>query len=109
MGSISRKIRRNKAKKFAKNFTKQLRNQIGMFDKLGDQCVLCAAPFDKKSKEQAGEWRVAIYKEKKKVNLYCPKCWTTAEDRIEQERSENDNRISQEGSPSQDSDEGEPI
>jgi hypothetical protein len=48
MGSLKRKLARNKAKKAKK----KMAEQISMFGALGDACEACQKPFDKKSKEQ---------------------------------------------------------
>ena len=46
-----------------------------LFGKLPDKCTGCAAPYDKKSKEQATTWSVTVYEQSERVNLYCPECW----------------------------------
>jgi hypothetical protein len=71
MGGASRKLKRNQEKKAKKDLQKKL----GMFEKLGDECLVCSAPFDKKSKQQVKEWFVVVRKEQGVVNLYCPPCW----------------------------------
>ena len=84
MGSIKRKMARNKAKRKKKQFEKAMKQQLLMFDKLGDECAACQKPFDKKSKEHATTWNVVIRKEDKEnpVRLYCPNCWDTAQEVI---------------------------
>ena len=74
MGSIKRKIARNKAKKAEK----EMKQQMHMFGKLGEECAACQTPFDKKSKEHAMTWNVVVREEEEKVNLYCPECWDKA-------------------------------
>ena len=56
MGSLKRKMARNKAKQAKKD----LKQKIGLFDQLGDECLTCQKPFDKKSKEHAQTWFVAV-------------------------------------------------
>ncbi len=80
MGSLKRKIERNK-KKRAK---KELKDKLGMFDKLGDECLACQEPFDKTSKEQVQSWNVVVRRDKGEVRLYCPKCWQEAQKAIKQ-------------------------
>ena len=75
MGSIERKLQRNKEKQAKKD----MKQKMGLFDKLGDECLTCQRPFDKKSKEQAKSWFVAVRKKENKVNLYCPECWGKAQ------------------------------
>ena len=88
MGSLARKIARNKAKKEKK----EMKQLLSMFEKLGDECAACEAPFDKKSKEQAMTWKVVVREEEKVVRLYCPDCWEQATEAIKQvEESLRDN------------------
>ena len=79
MGSIKRKIARNKAKKAEK----EMKQQMHMFGKLGEECAACQTPFDKKSKEHAMTWNVVVREKEEKVNLYCPECWDRANKIIE--------------------------
>jgi len=92
MGSLSRKMRRNRAKKFAKEFTKQLKSQLHSFGSMGSECLACQKPFDRNSKEHAETWRVVVRKDKEQTNLYCPTCWEAAQKAIKQvEEEQNDN------------------
>tara|TARA_Y100001963_G_C6564416_1_gene345896 strand:- start:16 stop:294 length:279 start_codon:yes stop_codon:yes gene_type:complete len=75
VGSISRKIARNKAKSLKNHFKKK----INMFSSLGDECISCQKPFDKTSKEQVFSWYVVVREDKNQVRLYCPTCWEMAE------------------------------
>jgi predicted RNA-binding Zn-ribbon protein involved in translation (DUF1610 family) len=88
MSGAKRKIQRAKKKRAEK----ELQDKINMFDKLGDACVTCDKPFDKKDREQVQSWNVVVRKKENKVNLYCPECWTKAQDIIEEfTRRQNDN------------------
>jgi hypothetical protein len=88
MSGAKRKIQRAKKKRAEK----ELQDKMFMFDKLGDACLTCDKPFDKKDKEQVQSWNVVVRKKEKKVNLYCPECWTKAQDIIEEfTRRQNDN------------------
>ena len=87
MGSLKRKLSRNKERAAEKRMKKQL----NMFDKLESECAACAAPFDKKSKEHVREWRVVVREKEQIVRLYCPSCWGKAMDLIKQVEEENDN------------------
>ena len=91
MGSIKRKIARNKAKRAKKD----MKEHINMFGKMGDECAACEAPFDKKSKEHAMTWNVVVREKEERVNLYCPECWGKANEIIkdfeEREAKKNDN------------------
>jgi|TARA_R110000824_G_scaffold233821_1_gene422162 hypothetical protein len=75
MGSLERKLQRNKEKQSKKD----MKQKMGLFDKLEDECLACQEPFDKKSKEQAKSWFVAVREQEGKVNLYCPECWEKAQ------------------------------
>jgi uncharacterized protein with PIN domain len=88
MSGAKRKIQRAKKKRAEK----ELQDKINMFDKLGDVCMTCNKPFDKKNREQVQSWNVVVRKKENKVNLYCPECWTKAQDIIEEfTRRQNDN------------------
>ncbi len=74
---MNRKQRRAAAKMAQKSDTKALADKMFQFDKLGDSCLVCDAPFDKKSKEMARTWSVVVADEDT-VRLYCPACWNRA-------------------------------
>ena len=80
MGSLERKIARNKAKKQKK----EMKELLGLFDKMGDECAACLAPFDKKSKEHAMTWKVVVREKEEIVRLYCPDCWDKTTEAIKQ-------------------------
>ena len=88
MGSLKRKMARNKAKQAKKD----LKQKVGLFDKLEDECLVCEKPFDKKSKEDVTSWFVTVREEQGVVNLYCPECWDAAQKVIEEfsNRGNND-------------------
>ena len=74
MGSIKRKMARNKAKRAKRD----IKRHMHMFGKMGQECTSCETPYDKTSKEHAMTWRVVVREAEEKVNLYCPECWETA-------------------------------
>tara|TARA_R100000808_G_scaffold5977_1_gene17968 strand:+ start:1212 stop:1487 length:276 start_codon:yes stop_codon:yes gene_type:complete len=80
MGNMSRKIKRNKKKKAKK----ELATKVALFGKLGDACMTCDKPFDKKDKEQVMSWSVVVREQEEKVNLYCPECWDRAKTIVEE-------------------------
>ena len=82
MGSMSRKIKRNKEKKAKK----ELATKVALFGKLGDVCMTCDKPFDKNNKEQVMSWSVVVREHEEKVNLYCPECWDKAKTIVEEFR-----------------------
>lgn len=74
MSNIERKIQRNKEKRAKK----ELKQKIALFGKLGDECMTCEKPFDKKDREQVENWSVVVRKDANEVRLYCPECWEKA-------------------------------
>jgi len=90
MGSIKRKMARNKAKRAKK----EMKEQLHLFGKLGNECMSCKKPFDKNSKEQVMKWKVVVREEQEKINLYCPECWAGAnkiiKDFMDREADKND-------------------
>jgi len=78
MGSLKRKMLRNKTKRLKKDIQKQMKRQLTMFDKLKDECAMCETPFDKSSKEHAENWKVVVREKEEVVRLYCPECWDKA-------------------------------
>jgi len=71
------------AKSKKRQAEKDLKQKVGMFDKLADECLVCEEPFDKKSKVHAQTWFVTVREKQGTVNLYCPECWETAQRVIE--------------------------
>ena len=90
MGSIGRKMARNQKK----NAKKKMKEQMALFDKLGDECLVCQKPYDKTNKEHVANWFVTVRKQEDTVNLYCPDCWGNAnkiiEDFMEREAKKNE-------------------
>ena len=74
MGSLKRKIARDKAKRAKK----ELKKKMSMFETIGDECAMCQKPFDKKSKEHAMTWNVVVREKEDVVRIYCPDCWDAA-------------------------------
>ena len=90
MGSLKRKLSRNKAKRAEK----EMKQQLAMFGRLDNECSACQEPFDKKSKEHVATWNVVVREKEKIVRLYCPECWTKAIKIVEE--VQNDFRIQSE-------------
>jgi|TARA_R110000824_G_scaffold52075_2_gene144808 hypothetical protein len=78
--SLSRKLKRQKEKE-AKN---ELTKKVGLFGKLEDECLVCQEPFDKKDKDMVMSWSVVVKNDD--VRLYCPTCWGTAKQLVEEMR-----------------------
>ena len=80
MSSANRKLRRSKLKQAKK----QMKETLGLFDKIPNMCLTCGEPYDKTSKEHVTTWSVVVRKKQEKVNLYCPTCWNNAKEFLEQ-------------------------
>ena len=65
-------MNRKQRRAMNKVFGKQAMDKIDLMINLAEQCNICSAPFDKKSKEMAMTWFVDAYKDH--VDLFCPKC-----------------------------------
>ena len=72
--SIKRKLKRQKKK----DAEKEMKQALGLFDKIPEDCLTCKTKFDKKDKRMVSAWQVVVRKEEKLVRLYCPECWNTA-------------------------------
>ena len=78
MSSLSKKIKRQQEKEAKKD----LQEKVGLFNKLGEECLVCQKDFDKKNKEMVMTWSVIVKEEQ--VRLYCPECWDRANKLIEE-------------------------
>ena len=74
---MNREQRRAAAKQAKKNGP-DFEEKISLFGKLGDECLVCEKPFDKKDKEMVMAWHVIVREEEELVRLYCPECWDKA-------------------------------
>jgi len=89
--SLERKLRRTNAKKKKKDAEKALGKKAALFGLLPNKCLTCEAPFDKMNREQVMSWNVVVRQEEEKVHLYCPECWSKAQQIIKdfKERLQN--------------------
>ena len=71
-------VRKVKPKK-DKKAEKELKKKLGLFDQLPDECLTCEEPFDKKNREQVMSWSVVVRRDPDTVRLYCPDCWSKAQ------------------------------
>tara|TARA_Y100001973_G_C5098264_1_gene281260 strand:- start:4 stop:261 length:258 start_codon:yes stop_codon:yes gene_type:complete len=67
--------RKRRSKKRAE---KEMKQKVGMFEKLPDACDACKKDFDKKNKEMVMSWNVVVREAQGVVRLYCPECWDAA-------------------------------
>tara|TARA_R110000824_G_scaffold107651_3_gene254083 strand:+ start:4201 stop:4473 length:273 start_codon:yes stop_codon:yes gene_type:complete len=72
VSSLKKKIRRHQEK----GAKKDLQEKVGLFNKLGEECLVCQKDFDKKNKEMVMSWSVIVKEDL--VRLYCPECWNRA-------------------------------
>ena len=87
MGSLKRKMTRGRAKRAKK----EMKQQLTMFEKIGQNCDMCDKPFNKKLKEHVMTWNVVVREKEEIVRLYCPECWDKANKIIKE--IQNDLRI----------------
>jgi len=85
---VNREQRRAAEKQANKGGNDEMAEKIALFGKLGDACLVCNKPFDKKDKEMVMSWSVVVRKAEEKVNLYCPECWNGALKMLNEARSE---------------------
>ena len=78
MSSFTKKIRRERERAAQQ----ELKEKVGLFDKLADDCLVCQKDFDKKNKEMVMTWSVIVKEDT--VRLYCPECWNKANKLIEE-------------------------
>lgn len=79
---MNRKQRRHMAKKQRAKGNEDLADKIMLFDKLPDQCYMCESAFDKTDKQMVSSWNVVVKEAQQKVSLYCPTCWTMAQEMV---------------------------
>ena len=85
---MNREQRRAAAKQMKKDGTEEVAEKVALFGKLGDECLVCAKPFDKKDREMVMSWSVVVREKEEKVNLYCPDCWNGALDMLKRAKEE---------------------
>ena len=88
MASANKKLERTMARRKSKRAKKDVKQKVGLFDKLENECLSCQKEFDRKSKEQVSSWFVTVRKEGT-VNLYCPDCWLAAKNLVEKMEKDN--------------------
>jgi len=70
-------VRKIKDKKKQKQIKKDLKQKMGLFDRIPEECLACEEPFDRQDREQVMSWSVVVREDD--VRLYCPDCWTKAQ------------------------------
>ena len=74
-----KKIKRNNQKRIQKDLEQEVKEKLGMFDKIGEKCLACKKEFDKTNREMVESWNVVVRESEGIVNLYCPECWDFAQ------------------------------
>tara|TARA_R110000824_G_scaffold143515_1_gene311201 strand:- start:310 stop:588 length:279 start_codon:yes stop_codon:yes gene_type:complete len=90
-------VRKIKDKKKHKQAKKDLKQKLGLFDQLPEECLACEEPFDKQDREQVMSWNVVVKREDDTVRLYCPDCWASAQEIIRDFDQRLKNREQQHG------------
>ena len=62
-----RRLKKNKG-------NEKLAQKISSFSHRPDNCSVCNATFDAKSKDHAMTWRVVVKENPTRVSLFCPQC-----------------------------------
>jgi Zn finger protein HypA/HybF involved in hydrogenase expression len=89
---MNREQRRAAAKQAKQDGNQELSEKITLFGKLGDSCLTCDKPFDKKDKEMVMSWSVVVKEHEGVVRLYCPDCWSRAVEIMEDFRQRLEER-----------------
>ena len=74
-----KKIKRDNQKRIKKGLENEVKEKIGMFEKIGEECLACKDKFDKTNREMVESWNVVVRQDEDIVNLYCPQCWDFAQ------------------------------
>jgi Zn finger protein HypA/HybF involved in hydrogenase expression len=73
-------VRKLKNKKKHKQIQKDVKEKLGLFDQLPEECLACEEPFDRQNREQVMSWSVVVRHDPETVRLYCPDCWSKAQE-----------------------------
>jgi len=77
---MNRKQRRAAVKQAKKDGNEDMIEKVALFGKLGNECLTCNKPFDKKDKEMVQSWSVVVKQET--VRLFCPECINKAKEAL---------------------------
>ena len=78
MAQQTRKMNRKERRASKKVMGEEAQSSIDLMLTL-EKCKICEAIFDRKDKEQANTWFIQVYKQQKRVDLYCPQCFKEKE------------------------------
>ncbi len=79
---LKRAAKKKKDKTVAQESQTKMKKQMGMFDRLPDECSACGKHFPK-TREAHMTWRVVVRTEQKQVRLFCPECQERAAQLVE--------------------------
>ena len=79
---LKRAAKKKKQKTTAQEVQVRLKKQMGMFDRMPNQCSGCEKKFPK-TREAHMTWRVVVKTEEEKVWLFCPECQEKAKKSVE--------------------------
>lgn len=79
MGSMKRKLERQKMLRKKKALDKAMRGVSEQVEKMPKICGECGADFDNTDKEMLNQWRIAVYDDGR-FHLTCPSCGPTPEE-----------------------------
>jgi len=79
---MNRKQKRARASMERKDSNEELSAKVALFGELPEECTACESPYDKTNKEMVTTWNVVVREENEDnpVRLYCPTCWSTAQE-----------------------------
>ena len=83
-------MNRKQRRALKKSQSKDISNKVASFGSLGDECLMCSKPFDKKNREMVMTWSVVV-RDDDDVRLYCPDCWTKATTIVKEYFKEKEN------------------
>tara|TARA_Y100000593_G_C4184838_1_gene273850 strand:+ start:186 stop:431 length:246 start_codon:yes stop_codon:yes gene_type:complete len=69
---MNRKTKRAMKKNMGSEATEKLANQMALFGKLPEACLVCSKEFDKKDSDMIRTWNVVVKQDV--VRLFCPEC-----------------------------------
>jgi len=76
-----RKVNTAKRKKVRKQAQEALKQKTSMLLDMPEECCVCNAAFNKKSRDMVQTWHVVVFESKKIVRLSCPRCWEKIENK----------------------------
>ncbi len=79
---LRRSVKKKKDKATAQEAKHKIKKQMGLFEKLPEECSMCSKVFPK-TREAHMSWRVVVKGGKQNVWLFCPDCQEVTKKRME--------------------------